>query len=183
MSGSKKADWQEINRFMKNECNESLSYGFNPYDFAVSAWGNNTNNPNLQMNVPDLLRKTKSLALSIAGEYAVPLEQNGKTYTEKCELSRDIDLFLEKAKPIVDKNQQRFTLDPLDLQNKWLKTIKIEREIEIFEKIEKLVTAPPIVSSRIEQNKVFDAATYICESLKTYEEQHFQEIESLVMHD
>ncbi|EAY02711.1 hypothetical protein TVAG_440900 [Trichomonas vaginalis G3] len=172
----KKVNWDELNRFIKNDCLQIISYGFSPYDFAVENWNNGTNS---NINVADLLRQTRQFALQIADEYAVPLEVNAKTYTKKTELRKEIDDFLREKNKIIDKTRARFTIDPEDLRTKWLKTIKLEKEIELFEEIENLITVSPIVYSKIEQGKHAEAVNHIRHAFTTYEERGFQKIESL----
>lgn len=172
----KKVNWDEINRFIKNDCSQVISYGFNPYDFAVESWNGGTNST---INIDELLRQTKTFALQIADEYAVPLETNAKIYTKKAELRKEIDDFLREKNKIIEKTKARFTIEPEELKTKWLKTVKLENEIELFEAIENLVTASPIVYSKIEQGKHKEAVNHICEAIDTYDRRNFQQIESL----
>ncbi|EAY11999.1 hypothetical protein TVAG_271820 [Trichomonas vaginalis G3] len=172
----KKVNWDEINRFIKNDCSQVISYGFNPYDFAVENWNNGTN---AGFNVDDLLRQSRTFALQIADEYAVPLEVNAKTYTKKAELRKEIDDFLAAKNRVIEKTRARFTIDPEDLKQKWLKTVKLEKEIELFEQVENLVTVSPIVYSKIEQGKHDEAVRHICEELQIYSDRNFHQIESL----
>lgn len=174
----RKADWTEINSFITRECTDIIGYGFNPYDYAVAEWGKNKIGN--RTPVADLLNTTKSLALSVVGEYVGPLEENARTYTRKCELSKEISDFMINAKQTVTKYQTKFAVSPVDIKTKWLKTIKKEREIELFDQIELLMTAPAIVHSRIEQGKIVDAAQHICKAISIYEKENFYEINSLV---
>lgn len=172
----KKVNWDELNRFIKNDCSQVISYGFNSYDFAVENWKIGTA---ADINVSELLSKTKQFAVQIADEYAVPLEQNAKMYIRMAELRKEIDDFLREKNKVIEKTRARFTIDPEDLRTKWIKTIKLERQIELFEKIENLITVSPIVYSKIEHGNHKEAVQHIREAIETYDDLRFEAIESL----
>ena len=181
MTSSKKADWNAVQRFLqKDELRNITGYSFNSYDFAVEAWMNKDSDAiQAGLDVPELLKETKSLALAIAGEYSVPLERNAKVYIQKSELAKEIDEFIEENKQVVDTHHTNFGFKPEQLKADWTNTIQYEREIELYNDIETLQNAPPIVATRIEQGNAYDAAVHIKDALNLYQDKHFYKIPAL----